>query len=183
MKWPRCYQIFSSLKNHDLLLFQVFGPIIQPFYFSILRDPVDLLVSFWDYYNVKRKLKGSWTIEKFANWTKKPDYLEFGGANLRDTILFDFGMSINEFGNVESVRKKIAQVEKQFGFVMLVEKFRESMVLLKHHLCWTYEDMAGLRLNAQKNSSKSKPSDGAKAALKDWLNGSYIFYDHFKVRL
>ena len=57
------------------------------------------------------------------------------------------------------------------------------MVLLKHHLCWDYEDLASLRLNSHIEKTKSKIDDNAKEKLKEWLKTSYLFYDHFRVNL
>ena len=64
----------------------------------------------------------------------------------------------------------------------MVENFQESMVLLKHEICWDYEDLASLRLNSHVDKTKSKIDQSAKEKLKEWLKTSYLFYDHFKVR-
>ena len=56
-------------------------------------------------------------------------------------------------------------------------------VLLKHEICWDYEDLASLRLNSHVDKTKSKIDQSAKEKLKEWLKTSYLFYDHFKVRL
>ena len=46
----------------------------KPFYFSVLRDPVSLLISLWDYYGVTRKL--GMKLERFAVRKIKPNRQE-----------------------------------------------------------------------------------------------------------
>jgi len=38
-------------------------------------------------------------------------------------------------------------VDKEFDLVLLQERFEESMVLLKHLLCWSYEDVVSMQVN------------------------------------
>ena len=64
---------------------------------------------------------------------------------------------------------------------MIVEYFKESMILLKNGLSWNFDDMASLRLNVHDIATKSVISDDAKSSLRSWLNDSYVFYDFFKV--
>ena len=50
----------------------------KPFYFSILRDPVSLFISFWDYYGVSKQLKGQ-KLQDFAMDQNKPEKLIMPG--------------------------------------------------------------------------------------------------------
>ena len=50
----------------------------KPYYFSILRDPVSLFISFWDYYGVSKQLKGK-KLQDFAMDQNKPEKLIMPG--------------------------------------------------------------------------------------------------------
>ena len=50
----------------------------KPFYFSILRDPVSLFISLWDYYGVSKKLNDM-TLQEFAMSSNKPEKLIMPG--------------------------------------------------------------------------------------------------------
>ena len=63
---------------------------------------------------------------------------------------------------------------------MIVEHFEESIVFLKHHLCWEYEDLVYLKLNAHKKEEKSSLSQEARDKLRKWLTPDQMLYDHFK---
>ena len=82
------------------------GPEVQklmdgqkPFYFTILRDPVEVFVSMWDYFEVSRKMFDNISLEKFADTLANTQYnMTLLDIYLRDTFLYDFGVSI---GNVQ----------------------------------------------------------------------------------
>ena len=103
-------------------------------------------------------------------------------VNYKHTILWDFGVNIPDHDNLEYINDKIREIDETFDLILMVENFQESMVLLKHEICWDYEDLASLRLNSHVDKTKSKIDQSAKEKLKEWLKTSYLFYDHFKVR-
>ena len=70
--------------------------------------------------------------------------------------------------NEEDVKKKIAEIDKRFHLVMILEQFevrlwinmnklvyitsdlQESLILMKDRLCWSADDIKNLKLNARK---------------------------------
>ena len=98
-------------------------------------------------------------------------------------MLHDFGVNPNDFGNEDVIHTKINEIEETFDLILFVEKFAESMVLLKHSLCWDYEDLASLKLNSHEKRTKTVLSLNAKKQLKIWLKDSYDLYDYFKVNI
>ena len=160
----------------------------RPIYFSILRDPVSNFISVWDYYELKRVKtvspgKQLLTLETFAMLDDKPKVIYFAHLNFWDINLYDFGLPIVDNDNMIAVEKKIKELDKTFDLIMIVENFQESMVLLKHLLCWPYEDLVSLKLNVHEETSKSVLSEKARAKLKEWLKADYKLYDHFKDKL
>ena len=107
-----------------------------------------------------------------------------GTVHLYNGMLFDFGMNPNQFGNPNTsfvLNDLINEVNKTFDLIMIVEYFKESMILLKNGLSWNFDDMSSLKLNVHDIATKSVISDDAKNSLRSWLNDSYVFYDFFKV--
>ena len=72
------------------------------------------------------------------------------------------------------------EIESTFGLVMIVEHFEESIVFLKHELCWEYDDLVYLNRNAHKKGGKSTISQRAQEKLRKWLKADQMLYDHFK---
>ena len=67
------------------------------------------------------------------------------GANL---LLWDLG--VDDVYDEYAVDAKIAQVDKTFHLVMIMEHFEESIILMKELLCWNYLDVTNLKLNSRK---------------------------------
>ena len=96
-------------------------------------------------------------------------------------MLYDFGIDPQYFGNESALTELINQVDRNFDLIMIVERFNESMILLKNGLLWNDEDVSSLKLNVHDNATKSVLSEKAKESLRKWLNDSYVFYDFFQV--
>lgn len=150
-------------------------------YFTILRDPVDLFVSLWDYAQFQTYYRV--TLEEYVMEADKASPLFRDRSKLtnlgRNQMLWDLGLPASDFDDTTKVRQKIAEVERTFDLVLIAERFDESMVLLKHLLCWNFEDVTALRVNAQRSSTKSTLSPQARRVLKQWLAADYMLYDHF----
>ena len=169
----RSYSQVAELMDH--------GPE-KPVYFTIVRDPVSLFISMWDYYNLPKYIPngGGLTLEEFALQDEKPNVIETGHLKFRDVTLYDFGLPVDDNDNMIAVQAKIKEISETFDLVMVMEHFDESMVLLKHLLCWEYSNLTSLKLNSRDESKTSHISDTARQKLKEWLNSDVVFYNHFK---
>ena len=98
-----------------------------------------------------------------------------------NSILFDFGMNPEDYGNKKKLQNLISEIDQTFDLIMILEDFNESMVLLKNGLSWNYEDLLSVKLNVHNERTKTLISEMAKNTLRKWLKESYIFYDYFKV--
>ena len=54
------------------------------------------------------------------------------------------------------LQKRIQELQKELDFVLLADRFDESMVLLASKLCWPLEYVRSLKINARKKSFKVK---------------------------
>ena len=98
-----------------------------------------------------------------------------------NSILFDFGMNPEDYGNKKKLQNLISEIDQTFDLIMILEDFNESMVLLKNGLSWNYEDLLSVKLNVHNERTKTLISEMAKNTLRKWLMESYLFYDYFKV--
>lgn len=97
-------------------------------------------------------------------------------------MLFDFGLLPRLFDNATAVGKKIAEIDSHFDLVLLADRFDESMVLLRHLLCWDEREVTYLRVNAQAEAKRSRISEEARAELRRWLEADQKLYSHFAKR-
>jgi len=150
-------------------------------YITIVRDPVDLFESLWVYAGMDHYYKTD--LETFALSPKTGLFANRAYKNLgRNQMLWDSGLNARYMDNVTAVKNKIEDLDNTFDLVLMAERFDESMILLKHQLCWDFRDVVNFKLNARKESKKTTLSQEARAALKDYLASDYLLYDHFKAK-
>uniref|UniRef100_UPI0037E8D471 galactose-3-O-sulfotransferase 4 n=1 Tax=Semicossyphus pulcher TaxID=241346 RepID=UPI0037E8D471 len=127
------------------------------FYFSIIRDPVALAESSFAYYKevapAFRKAKG---LGDFADDPKK--YYDPRLRNnhyARNLLWFDFGMDHNANFSVALAQRGKAMVRRAFKLVLVSEYFDQSMILLRHALCWPLDAVVSFSLNARQQKPSS----------------------------
>lgn len=126
------------------------------FYFSIIRDPVSLAESSFAYYKevapAFRKAKG---LGDFADDPRK--YYDPRLRNnhyARNLLWFDFGMDHNANFSMALAQRGVAMVRRNFKLILVSEYFDQSMILLRHALCWPLDAVVSFSLNAR----QQKPS-------------------------
>ena len=72
----------------------------RPIYFTILRDPVELFISLWDYSQLGNKYGGI-SLEEYAMLDKSGLYQDriHQGTLGRNQMLWDFGLNPEYFEN------------------------------------------------------------------------------------
>ncbi|KAM3590521.1 uncharacterized protein V6R79_011123 [Siganus canaliculatus] len=127
------------------------------FYFTIIRDPVALAESSFAYYKevapAFRKTKG---LGDFADDPKK--YYDPRLRNnhyARNLLWFDFGMDNNANFSVVLAERGKAMIRQAFKLILVSEYFDESMILLRHALCWPLDAVVSFSLNARQQKPTS----------------------------
>lgn len=136
------------------------------FYFSIIRDPVTMAESSFAYYKevapAFRKTKG---LGDFADDPKK--YYDSRLRNnhyARNLLWFDFGLDHNANFSVALAKHGLGMIRQTFNLILVSEFFDQSMILLRHALCWPLDAVVSFSLNAR----QQKPSDNA------GISGSWV---------
>ncbi|CAN9509811.1 unnamed protein product [Ophioblennius macclurei] len=137
------------------------------FYFSIIRDPVALTESSFAYYKevapAFRKAKG---LGDFAEDPRK--YYDPRLRNnhyARNLLWFDFGLDHNANFSAVLAQRGEAMIRQTFKLILVSEYFDESMILLRHALCWPLDAVVSFSLNAR----QQKPS-GLGAIGGSWVD-------------
>lgn len=126
------------------------------FYFSIIRDPVALAESSFAYYKevapAFRKTKG---LGDFAdNPHKYYDPRLRNNHYARNLLWFDFGLDHNANFSISLAQRGQAMIRQAFKLILVSEYFDQSMILLRHALCWPLDAVVSFSLNAR----QQKPS-------------------------
>ncbi|XP_037537353.1 galactose-3-O-sulfotransferase 4 [Nematolebias whitei] len=140
--------------------------LADTFYFSIIREPVALAESSFAYYKevapAFRKAKG---LGDFADDPRK-----FYDPHLRNNhyaknlLWFDFGLDHNANFSLALARRGEDLIRQTFKLILVSEYFDQSMILLRHALCWPLDAVVSFSLNAR----QQKPS------INGGMSGSWV---------
>ncbi|XP_076829619.1 galactose-3-O-sulfotransferase 4 isoform X2 [Brachyhypopomus gauderio] len=159
---------FDIMGNHMRFYKPEVEKVMPPdtFYFSILRDPVALAESSYAYYkNVAPAFRRAKGLGDFADNPHK--YYEPRLRNnhyARNLQWFDFGLDHNANFSLAFARRGEAIVRRNFRLILLAEYFDQSMVLLRHALCWPLDAVVSFSLNARQQVPKGRSSWVGKVA-------------------
>ncbi|XP_036453292.1 galactose-3-O-sulfotransferase 4 isoform X2 [Colossoma macropomum] len=136
------------------------------FCFSILRDPVALAESSYAYYkNVAPAFRRAKGLGDFAdNPRKYYDPRLRNNHYARNLLWYDFGLDHNANFSLALAKRGEATVRRNFRLILLSEYFDQSMVLLRHALCWPLDAVVSFSLNARQQMPKGRSGWVGKAA-------------------
>nr|XP_056719384.1 galactose-3-O-sulfotransferase 4 [Euleptes europaea] len=151
------------------------------FYFSIVRDPVALAESAFSYYRgVAPAFRHAGTLPEFL---ASPYHFyqpgERGNHYARNLLWFDFGLDPPASQSPASIKVALAELEQVFHLVLLTEYMDESLVLLRHALCWTLDDVVAFRHNLRSPESVYTLEPSNAARLRAWNYLDWHLYTHF----
>ena len=160
-------------------------------YFTMIRHPVDLFRSAWDYFNWG--LSYNMTLQQFADTINTTSSSTSTGSTStgkilkhrkeenimwHHTLLRDFGFPFQQIKNMQFIDSKIKEIDNNFNLILVQERFDESIILLKDLLCWNNTDILHLKLNPA-SSKKSELSEDTRRSLETYLKADIRLYNYF----
>ncbi|KFV98167.1 Galactose-3-O-sulfotransferase 2, partial [Eurypyga helias] len=155
---------------------------VNTFYFSILRNPIPLLESSYVYYkdNVPAFRISKDVNEYLTSPTKyyrSADYKQ--NIYARNIMWFDFGYDNNAEDNKEYTQEVLKEIEQNFHLILIADYFDESMILLKHALCWDLDDVIYFKLNSRSQDTVQTLTPESEERIKEWCSLDWKLYLHF----
>lgn len=149
-------------------------------FISILRNPVSLFRSMYDYYNMTDTfhktlddfLRDEILIEKLSSIRV---YNRLG----RNQMLFDFGYDSTIWDNETLILNAIEEIDENFHFIMIQELFDESLILLKHKLCWSMSDIVYLKHNMRTQNAVPQKDDSLTKKIENLNTADKMLYTYF----
>ena len=194
----------NSTKKYDILCNHVtfnrtkFKQLLydDAFYLAIVREPLDLFISSAYYYKYVwpsqylRKLNATTFIHDLITNPEKHETKNLETSRTFNYMTFDFGYIVNRTQDITamndtSVASFISQLTDSFDFVMIVEHFDESLVMLKRYLNWSTKDILYIKRNEfrqNKNRVKTTMADVTeqdKILFKKRNRLDYAIYEKF----
>lgn len=155
---------------------------------TTLREPASLFESLYAYYYLTSGY--NLTLEEFVSQDHKDaksiarlsKHVIYGRIG-RNQMAFDLGLDVKLFEDDDYVRKMVEELDNQFDLVMITDRMIESLVLLKHLMCWTTDDVVTFVGNAREQRSKHDLTPALRDNIIKWNRADKILYDYFSKRL
>ena len=98
----------------------------------------------------------------------------------RNQMLFDLGQP--DSLTSPHLHKVIEDLDSQFDLVMIAEHMDESLVLMRHILCWSLQDVVVFTKNARREELKPVVSTQNLETIRELNNADITLYYHFLSR-
>lgn len=157
-------------------------------YVTILRDPVTLFGSMYSYYDLAKSYRAP--LQDLVRLHQDPVDPIYRQRRFRkfglNQMAFDLGLQQTAFRSILTVEKFIQRLDETFDLVLIAERMPESLVLLKHLLCWDFDDVVVFKKNARstkfkRNEEMLTPSDVT--TLRTLNAADQKIYDYFNEKL
>ncbi|XP_014673673.1 PREDICTED: galactosylceramide sulfotransferase-like [Priapulus caudatus] len=163
------YNIFCHHARWDELHVRALMP--RAAFVSVVRRPAALLESIYSFMRFEPRYGVNVSVflqdpAKYARGDRS------SALRPRNTMLYDFGMDFEDSENEDLVDAKIARIFDRFDLIMIVERFDESLVLLRDLLCWSWDDVIVVAHNERiGGASKLSAADARRAEAWSWADG------------
>ena len=181
-------ETYNILCNHVVYNKEAFRSILpnDTEYVGILREPASHFVSAASYYgfykSLLRAVSADGITSPVTRYLQNPTQYTLGTGYVKNRMSFDFGIPKDKFTDEQYLNEYIKELDTDYGLVMVMERFHESLVLLKRLLCWSTKDILYVPLNARKAGPDFRLSESDKILLKNYNNADFKLYDHFKAK-
>ncbi|RNA26137.1 galactose-3-O-sulfotransferase 2-like [Brachionus plicatilis] len=181
-------RIFAQHFIHNSTLVRPFFPKNKSIYITIIRNPVEQILSRWNYNPEQRDLIDNFfrlfynktnnsNSSNFSFTRKEVNYFKCLTRNLMSYYLGIVGCGGIYTGSKGHLLKKFQQ---DFDLVLLTEYFSEGMILLKKLLNLSYEDIVCLSVNEGLKEPSKSQRELAEEIIPRESNADYILYNYYK---
>ena len=199
---------YNVLCEHTILTLPLMADIMpnDTMFVTSIREPMQHMKSAFQYFNIKRvaAINSSDPISEYLRILDKYDNVYKGRGNIRrsgycvppnlsvtrNSMAFDLGFpngyakdTKDETTNTTAVQEWLDMLDKRFGFVVIVEYFDISMVMLRRALRWNTKDIIYIRRNTQSVKVNTTIDEDLVRNYKVWSHVDYLLYDHFNKTL
>lgn len=144
---------------------------------TVVRDPVSLYESLYNFFHLNNLYKIK--LEDLVKLPMEELLLlpRYGHKFGKNQMIFDLGYDDNM--TVVNLFRAIKEVDKRFNLVMIAEKLDESLILLRHLLCWSLHDVVFFTKNARREEVKKGLPLATKKTILEMNSADSLLYDHF----
>jgi len=173
----------SIIAHHLRASDQLFESYPESKFVTILRSIPSLYESSFSYFKSETApYRDAQNMTAFFNDPRKfidsKDQVGPNGGRVfaRNHMTYDLGFDHLSESDLDA-EEAIKSMESRYELVMISDYFLESIVLLKHALCWNWEDVAFFVSNAR--AHKEVPDEELARKIEEWNHFDFKLFNHF----
>ncbi|KAK2173318.1 hypothetical protein NP493_884g02000 [Ridgeia piscesae] len=199
---------YNILCEHTILTLPHMADIMpnDTMFITGIRDPFEHMKSAFHYFNIQGvgAVNGSNPLTEYLRHLDKYDAIYKAVGNKRrsgycvpahlsmtqNSIAFDLGFPTgfakgtkDQTRNATAVQEWLDMLDKRMDFVLIVEYFDMSLVMLRRTLRWNTKDILYIRRNTQSYKVAQKIDEQLLRNYKVWSHVDYLLYDQFNKTL
>ena len=158
-------------------------------YITLLRHPVPHFLSSWNYWGMQDKAKNAGFDVTLEEFVKDPEasILKFKIPDRRlihNGIAVDLGLDPEELKphTIGSVLEEYSEPDAGFTMVLINEYYDESLIVMRHKLCWDLEDIITYSLKVSPRRKEPLSPEQQQSIMRfNWVD--MALYNHFNQTL
>lgn len=173
-------KIYFIHGRHNSGLAEAAFPRNHSLFMTILRNPVDQLLSSINYFSGLRGQKEN-IINNIRNESLMKEMAKKDQVFclLKNSASYDLGIVECAESYKGSEKSLVNRFTKEFDFVILTEFFNEGLVLLKNMLNLSYRDIVCLSVNQGTKKKSQKDRQWAESIIGNVSNADVILYNYY----
>ncbi|XP_077869913.1 galactose-3-O-sulfotransferase 2-like [Saccoglossus kowalevskii] len=189
VNWRR-FPSLNGGKHYDMLTnhvgynrHEIEAIIPNATYVTVLRHPVNQLVSAFSYFQWSRtiKSKNGSNPDLLSTFMQSPMHfledISYGNYQGHNGQLHDLGFRTNSNLTDDLVYKYIEVLDREIDLVLITEYLDESLLILKNQLCWSMDDIVYISKGVAQ--SKLTITQNTRDKILRWNSGDLLLYEHF----
>lgn len=150
---PRYGNTYDMVCNHAFFNYSVYSGIMpnNTIYISIVRNPFQQFVSALRYYTTVYEYAYLMSVPEDRMWNliNYPEKYDTPLSHTMNSMARDFGFLPSHYFNDTAAEQYLEQLDNIFNFVLIVEYFDESLIIMKRLLNWTLKDILYISKNVE----------------------------------
>lgn len=192
---------YDIICNHVVFNYSKFQSLMydDAFYVAIVREPLSRFISSAYYfryvfkYPYLKKLNNKTILHDLITHPKTSEPHDLRMSRTFNNMAADFGLGLHTVAAIqhldeEKMNEFVSSLMEIFDFVMIMEQFDDSLVMLKRYMGWSIKDILYIKNNELKSKIQIKDvviptvTDKEKEIFKRNNNLDYLIYQRFLKR-
>ncbi|XP_078663591.1 galactosylceramide sulfotransferase-like [Branchiostoma floridae x Branchiostoma belcheri] len=150
-------------------------------YVTIVRNPVDMFESIFTYRRLDKKYQISQPNALKVFLDSPSDVVKKYGRteHSQNPLFYDLGYDSEQLTSSQTIQSAIDRIDQIFSVVMVADYFEESLILMKHVLCWSLDDVTFFKVNARSETSVRHVTAEMAGKIRRWNTADAMLFEHF----